>query len=440
MRLQLPFLKNEWLSGLQSLQAKWGGKLADVSGESFDGVPHYASLTGQIGPHKVYLSRETGESLEPHLKIYLWGSWDIELSLRKEDLHDNFLKALGVEREISLGGNEFTEIDKTVFNKNFLIKGYPEEPIKALFSDARIREIVNSLEDFAVLHLEKGMLKIIYTVTSEDQIRADRLEGLVNSVIKFKEAIEASPSIPKASLPAPPPPRLAKKPLMLDFSNKKVVTGLFLVELLMLTLFGNGILNGLNNYAETKHPGELNGAILIFIIFWAPIFIATLFTARKLVVLFTISSCGITLDSTHIKPGDAVNFVAGITAYRRIMAKEIILTISNGCLAQKSDSTDYQTAKKGTPYSKKYTLAEGMGLEKKKPYFFKGQVSIPPDAFPSGVIEHGAKRSVINVIDLPEYYSETSVWTCRVDVKIAFCPDYHFEQEFRVHPKDSHAN
>ena len=205
---QLSFLKNEWLDSLQTLYAQWGGKLDDGLKETVDGLPNYASLISQIGPRKVYLARENTGSLEPCFKIYSWGDWDIELFLSKENIHDRFLKSLGLEYELTLAGRG---IDIIGFNKKFLIKGTPPEPIKSFLSDSQTQSLVANMGDFEALHIKDGVLKIVYDLSSADQIRADNLTDRVNAVIKFIEAIEADKSLPKIIRQKfVPPPR--KKP------------------------------------------------------------------------------------------------------------------------------------------------------------------------------------------------------------------------------------
>ncbi|MFH0888944.1 MAG: hypothetical protein V1871_07045 [Planctomycetota bacterium] len=433
---QFAFLKDEWLSSLQTLQGKWGGKLTGLSSNALDGFPQYVSLVSQIGQRKVYIDRENKAAFEPCIKIHFWGNWGLELFLGKEDLHDKFLKSLGLEYELSLEGNEINILD---FNKKFLIKGTPPEPIKAFFSDSHTRDLIDKMEDFEALHIKDGMLKIIYDLNSAEQIKADRLTDLVNAIIKFIEAIENNELIPKIPQVKKEKiePKSMLKPLVFDFNNKKTVSIVLVVELFLLAVFGSSITNGFSQYSISHDIGDFHGAMLILLIFGAPISILTILTVRKLIVLFTISSCGVTLDSNHIKSGDSVNFALGLTSFRTIKIREISLTVGNTSRDEKTDGIGHQAVKNSETYSKNYPLAQDFIMERKKPYIFRGQISIPTNTTPSGLTKDGIKGSVINAISIHEYYAETSIWIYQVNVKIANCPDYYFEQEFKVYPPDS---
>jgi hypothetical protein len=427
---QLLFLKNEWLDSLRALQAKWSGKLDDGLGNASDNLPHYAALTIQIGSRKVYLARENTGALDPCFKIYSWGDWDIELLLRKEGLHDRFLKSVGLDYELTLEGSE---IDIIGFNKKFLIKGAPPEPIKSFFSESRTQDLVAGLADFDALYIKDGSFKIVYNLDSPDQIRADTLNDLVSAVIKFIEAIEADKSLPKIIrqkfVPLP-----KKKPLAFDFNTRKTVGLVLLVELFLLAVFGNTIIKYFIRYSDSHNVSDRNGAILVLIMFGIPLVLAFIFTIKRLLALSTIDSCGVTLDSTDIKPGDTVGFAVGLTALTTIKTKEIILTVSNNSAVEKAQGTGYQVAEGVRAYSKDYVLARDLVLEKGRPYVFKGRMDIPAEAVPSGVTKD-AKRSVINALDMPEYYVESSTWTYRVKARIDYFPDYSFEKEFEVRPK-----
>ena len=425
--LQLSFLKDEWLDSLSTLRTQWGGKLDDGLKETLDGLPNYASLTIQIGSRKVYLARENKGSSYPCFKIYLWGEWGLELFLGKENIHDRFLKSVGLDYELTLEGSE---IDILGFNKKFLIKGAPPEPIKSFFSEPRTQDLVAGLADFDALHIKDGVLKIVYDLDSADQIRADNLTDRVNAVIKLVEAIEGNESLPKLIRQKfTPPPR--KKPLAFDFNTRKTVGLVLLVELFLLAVFGNTIIKSLILYSTSHYVGDRNGAILVLVMFCIPLTIAVIFTLRRLLALSTIDSCGVTLDSTDIKPGDTVGFAVGLTALNTIKTKEIILTVSNNSAVEKLQGTGYQSAKGVRAYSKDYALARDLVLEKGRPYVFKGRIDIPADAVPSGVTKD-VKRSVINAFDLPEYCGKSSIWTYKVEVKMDYFPDYVFEQEFDV--------
>jgi len=425
---QLSFLKSEWLDSLRTLQAQWGGKLDDGLGNASDNLPHYAALTIQIGSRKVYLARENKGSSYPCFKIYSWGDWGLELLLQKEGIHDKFLKSIGLEYELTLDGSE---IDTLGFNKKFLIKGAPPEPIKSFFSESQTRELVDRMGDFEALHIKDGVLKIIYDLDSADQIRSDTLNDLTSAVIKFVDAIEANKFIPKIIRPIFVP-KPAKKPLAMDFNTRPTVFIVLLVELLFLAIFGNSVIKYFILYSTTQDVSNRNGAILVLIIFVIPLIITTLLTIRKLLALSTINSCGVTLNSTRIKPGDSVGFAVGLSALMTVKVKEIRFNVSANLKVEKAQGTSYCVTKDNQTYSKDYVLAKDLVLEPGQPSVFTGLIEIPAGAVPSGVAKD-VRRSVINALDCPEYYVETSEWSYRVDVKIDYFPDYCFEQEFQVY-------
>ncbi|HLD36897.1 MAG TPA: hypothetical protein VJC37_09265 [Planctomycetota bacterium] len=166
--------------------------------------------------------------------------------------------------------------------------------------------------------------------------------------------------------------------------------------------------------------------------FVIPLIITTLLTIRKLLALSTINSCGVTLNSTRIKPGDSVGFAVGLSALMTVKVKEIRFNVSANLKVEKAQGTAYSVAQDKLVYSKDYPLAADLVLEKGRPYVFQGWLAIPAEAVPSGVTKD-VRRSVINALDRPEYYVETSEWSYRVDVKMDYFPDYYFEQEFQVY-------
>ena len=420
---QMSFLKEEWLDSLRTLQTQWGGKLDDGSSPTLDGISTYASLISQIDGHKVFLDRSG-----TYLTINLWGDWDLQLFLGREILHDRFLKSIGLEYELSLAG---VETDTLGFNKTFLIKGAPPELVKSILSDSAMQGLVTGLEDFETLRIRNGLLRITYEFSYEEQIRSDQLNDRVKNLIKFVDALDADKRIPKIVRPVfVPPPR--KKPMALDFNTRPTVFLVLLVELLFLAIFGNSVIKYFILYSTTQDVSNRNGALLVLIMFVIPLIITTLLTIRKLLALSTINSCGVTLNSTRIKPGDSVGFAVGLSALMTVKVKEIRFNVSANLKVEKAQGTAYSVAQDKLVYSKDYPLAADLVLEKGRPYVFQGWLAIPAEAVPSGVTKD-VRRSVINALDRPEYYVETSEWSYRVDVKMDYFPDYYFEQEFQVY-------
>ena len=111
-------------------------------------------------------------------------------------------------------------------------------------------------------------------------------------------------------------------------------------------------------------------------------------------------------------------------------------------------------------YSRTYSLAQDVVAERNKAFTYPGNIAIPSDAKPSGLVEVAklvgssvTEDSEANPYSMEEQtkteikdketsnlISEFYEWKFQVVIKIENCPDYSFEEEFRVFSVGSEIN
>ncbi|MFH1230532.1 MAG: hypothetical protein V1709_03455 [Planctomycetota bacterium] len=193
---QFIFFRKEWMASLQELHKQWGGQF-DSGGDivtNMGGVgsviSKYATLSANIREHKVYLDAIMSDSAA-YAKIYIYGKWNTQLILTLEDIHDRFLKLLGLEYEITMPSNEANIV---LFNKKYLIKGEPKEFVSDFFSDYKNQEVIGNLGDFWILDIKDNLTKLTYEFTSAEEIKSELLSERINYLIDLLQALEQKES------------------------------------------------------------------------------------------------------------------------------------------------------------------------------------------------------------------------------------------------------
>lgn len=184
-----PYIK-EWLACLKELYRQWGGRLNEggiiPGGFRQDDSYQYASLDTNINQYRIWLNFELMR-FEQYIVGRVWTNLTTELFLRREDFIDKVHKLLGVESEITLKGGAANVV---LFDKQFLIKGEPQEVIIPFISDLNVQEIVQSLGDFLYLQIKNRILEIKYEVHPE-LIKAEYLTNVITKLLDFVRLLDS---------------------------------------------------------------------------------------------------------------------------------------------------------------------------------------------------------------------------------------------------------
>jgi len=233
----------------------------------------------------------------------------------------------------------------------------------------------------------------------------------------------------------------------IDFDSKKHLYIILSILFVFFAGFINGLIEDYREYQKTDDSAYINGAIFFIIMVGIPLMAGIGLTIRKLMLLGIIRLAEVKLTKSDIYPGERVPFEININVHKFTQAEAITLTVQSFIREKYLDRTGLSTTKDKETHTETYTLGENLTIAKNFPFKNSGELVIPQEAVPSGLVKETFAKETFGGITKPLSVSSDkiskarsassstqliAVWQYRLDVKMPGRPDYKLTEEFKV--------